>query len=184
MTGANERRAADWLAGGNRSELATERIFAAAAELIREQGFDRFNADDVAARAGCSRATLYRYVGGKSAIHEGLLSRGAASVASQVATAVESLHGDERIVESILVAVDAIRSDAAMSHGLAAARANGIDEYLVSSPLLPRTALELAGLDPEGQESQWVVRIVLMLLAWPLADRAAERRMVESFVSS
>ncbi|MDI9899147.1 hypothetical protein QM716_04710 [Rhodococcus sp. IEGM 1409] len=71
-----------------------------------------------------------------------------------------------------------------MSHGLAAARANGIDEYLVSSPLLPLTALELAGLDPEGQESQWVVRIVLMLLAWPLADRAAERRMVESFVSS
>ncbi|MDJ0011416.1 TetR/AcrR family transcriptional regulator [Rhodococcus erythropolis] len=184
MTGVNERRAADWLAGGNRRELATERIFAAAAELIREQGFDRFNADDVASRAGCSRATLYRYVGGKSAIREGLLSRGAASVASQVAAAVESLRGDERIVESILVAVDAIRADAAMSHGLAAARANGIDEYLVSSPLLPRTALELAGLDPEGQQSQWVVRIVLMLLAWPLADRADERRMVESFVCS
>jgi AcrR family transcriptional regulator len=184
VTGVNERRAADWLAGGNRRELATERIFAAAAELIREQGFDRFSADDVASRAGCSRATLYRYVGGKSAIREGLLSRGAASVASQVAAAVESLRGDERIVESILVAVDAIRADAAMSHGLAAARANGIDEYLVSSPLLPRTALELAGLDPEGQQSQWVVRIVLMLLAWPLADRAAERRMVESFVSA
>jgi len=29
-----------------------------------------------------------------------------------------------------------------------------------------------------------VVRIVLMLLAWPLADRAVERGMVESFIYS
>lgn len=77
----------DWLAGGERQELAAERIYAAAAELTRERGLDALHVDAVAARAGCSRATLYRHVGGKRAIVDGLVARGAAAVARQVAEA-------------------------------------------------------------------------------------------------
>ncbi len=175
--------ATDWLAGGNRRELAVDRIYQVAAELIRDRGFDSISVDDVAERAGCSRATLYRYVGGKAAIRDGVMARSAAAVAREVSAAVASLTGKARVVEAILVSVRAIRADAAVSDGLAAARATGMDNYVTSSKLLGDTAIELAGLDAGDETSQWVVRIVLALLAWPLADEGCERRMVESFIS-
>jgi hypothetical protein len=54
----------DWLAGGDRHELAAERIYAAAANLIARRGLDRFDLDSLAQAAHCSRATLYRHAGG------------------------------------------------------------------------------------------------------------------------
>lgn len=100
-------------------------------------------------------------------------------MARQVAAAVESLAMANERIESILVAVDAIRSDAASISPRA--RANG-STSIASSLSLLRTVNRTAGLDPKAEVA--VVRIVLMLLAWPLADETDERRMVESFVSS
>ncbi|MDV6270240.1 TetR/AcrR family transcriptional regulator [Rhodococcus globerulus] len=97
-----EPKGADWLAGGNRHELAVERIYAAAAELILERGFQRISVDEVAERAGCSRATLYRYVGGKKAIQDGVISRAVEAVALEVSAAVEPLEGEQRVVEAVL----------------------------------------------------------------------------------
>lgn len=98
-----EPKGADWLAGGNRHELAVERIYAAAAELILERGFQRISVDEVAERAGCSRATLYRYVGGKKAIQDGVISRAVEAVALEVSAAVEPLEGERRVVEAVLL---------------------------------------------------------------------------------
>ncbi|WP_280406330.1 TetR/AcrR family transcriptional regulator, partial [Nocardia brasiliensis] len=64
----------DWLAGGERRELAVARIHAAATTLITRDGMARLTIDRVAAQAGCSRATVYRYVGGKSALREAVLA--------------------------------------------------------------------------------------------------------------
>lgn len=177
-----EPKGTDWLAGGNRHELAVERIYAAAAELILERGFQRISVDEVAERAGCSRATLYRYVGGKKAIQGGVISRAVDAVALEVSAAVEPLEGEQRVVEAVLASVRAIRANAAVSAGFASARGKGMDEYLMSSPLLGESAKHLAGLGAGDETSQWVVRIVLTLLAWPLADEESERRMVESFI--
>ncbi len=42
-----------------------QRILEAAAEVFLVQGFKRTNLDDVIAKAGCSKQTLYRYFGNK-----------------------------------------------------------------------------------------------------------------------
>ncbi|UNQ35816.1 TetR family transcriptional regulator [Prescottella equi] len=74
---------------------------------------------DVAERAGCSRATLYRYVGGKPAIVAAVVSSAAASVAEDVACAVAHLDGADRVVEAILTSVAAVRADPALSYWFA-----------------------------------------------------------------
>jgi AcrR family transcriptional regulator len=55
----------DWLVGGDRQAVAAGRISAAATDLIAHDGFEAFDIDALAARVHCSRATIYRYAGGK-----------------------------------------------------------------------------------------------------------------------
>lgn len=178
MTGTD-----DWLAGGRRRDLAIARITAAAAELFLERGFDQVGVLDVAERAGCSRATLYRYVGGKPAIVSAVVSAAAASVADEVARAVAHLNGAERIVEAILTSLAAVRSDATLSYWFAHTRTGAADGYLAASPDLTRFATALTGVAPDDAAGEWIVRVVLTLLAWPGADDDTERQLVRRFVA-
>ena len=68
----------DWLVGGDRRTVATERIYDAATDLITREGPDAFDIDTLAARVHCSRATIYRYVGGKAEIRDAVVARAAA----------------------------------------------------------------------------------------------------------
>jgi AcrR family transcriptional regulator len=175
----------DWLAGGDRTELATERIYAAAAESVALHGLDRLSIDDIAAKVGCSRATVYRYVGGKRQLRDGVLARSIARIAAQVAAAVDGLDGQERVVQAILVSLTVIRADAVASTLLEVTP--GIDDAnrsLLQSPRLAATAAELSGLtvdDPLAAE--WVVRVVLALLFWPIGDVVAEEKLVRRFIA-
>ncbi|MDH6676681.1 AcrR family transcriptional regulator [Rhodococcus sp. LBL1] len=173
----------DWLAGGSRRALAVERITVAATELFLERGFDRVSAVDVAERAGCSRATLYRYVGGKPALVAAVVSAAAAGVADRVRRAVDGLDGADRVVEAILTSVAAVRADPTLSHWFAHTRSGGADEYLAASPDLTRLATTLTGIAADDAAGQWIVRVVLALLAWPASDTEAERNMVRSYVA-
>jgi AcrR family transcriptional regulator len=47
---------------------ARRALFEAAMELFRERGFDETTADDIAARAGFSRATFFNHFGSKAAV--------------------------------------------------------------------------------------------------------------------
>lgn len=179
MTGGTD----DWLAGGRRRALAVERITAAATELFLERGFDRVSALDVAERAGCSRATLYRYVGGKPALVGAVVSAAAAGVADRVLRAVDGLDGAERVVEAILTAVAAVRADSTLSYWFAHTRTGAADDYLAASPDLTRLATTLTGITADDEAGQWIVRVVLTLLAWPASDTEMERHMVRSYVA-
>ncbi|MBF6411879.1 TetR/AcrR family transcriptional regulator [Nocardia cyriacigeorgica] len=176
---AQHRR--DWLAGGDRRAAAVARIEAAATELFLERGIDDVGVDEVAARAGCSRATLYRHVGGKAALVDAVLARSAATVSERVAAAVAPHTGARRVVEAILASVAAIRADPVLSRWLATRSAAG-DGYLTASPVLSRIASTLTG-TTDDEAAQWIVRVVLSLLTWPLPDAAAERRVVQRFVA-
>ncbi|WFR72281.1 helix-turn-helix domain containing protein [Prescottella defluvii] len=180
---ADGRGADDWLAGGSRRAVAVERITAAATELFLERGFDRVSAVDVAERAGCSRATLYRYVGGKPALVAAVVSAAAAGVADRVRRAVDGLDGADRVVEAILTSVAAVRADPTLSHWFAHTRSGGADEYLAASTDLTRLATTLTGIAADDRAGQWIVRVVLALLAWPASDTEAERNMVRSYVA-
>jgi AcrR family transcriptional regulator len=175
----------DWLAGGDRTELAAERIYAAAAESVALHGLDRVSIDDIAVRVGCSRATVYRHVGGKRQLRDGILARSIARIGAQVTAAVDGLVGEERVVHAILVSLNVIRADVVASSLLEVAPGTGNqNRSLLQSPRLAATAAELSGLtvdDPAAAE--WVVRVVLALLYWPIGDAVAEEAVVRRFVA-
>lgn len=101
----------DWLVGGDRRAVAAERIYEIAAELIARRGIGAFDVDALAARAHCSRATIYRHVGGKGQIRDRVLMRAAERIVDTVRRTVEGLTGSDRVVTAITVALVEIRSD-------------------------------------------------------------------------
>ncbi|MGW5075929.1 TetR/AcrR family transcriptional regulator [Rhodococcus sp. NPDC004095] len=173
----------DWLTGSTRRTAATERILVAAAAVLAERGFDAVTVDAVADRAGCSRATLYRHVGGRQAILDGVLARAATDVARQVSAAVAGLDGADRVAEAILTSVRAVRGDAALHGWFSGSRTRDVDDHLAGSPQLESLSATLSGLSPSDEGVQWTVGVVLMLLSWPVPDPDAERRLVRRFVA-
>src|ERR1700740_806603 len=101
----------DWILGGERRTAAADRIYAAATDLGVRDGLEAFDMDALAARVHCSRATIYRYAGGKAQIRDAVLLRLAARIIDTVRCAVDGLSGPERIITAITVALEQIRSD-------------------------------------------------------------------------
>ena len=58
-----------------KTEARHEAILAAAKEVFQEVGFDRASMDQIAARIGSSKTTLYRYFATKEALFQELVSR-------------------------------------------------------------------------------------------------------------
>ncbi|KUI13397.1 transcriptional regulator [Mycobacterium lehmannii] len=173
----------DWLLGGERRTAAADRIYAAATDLVLRDGLDGIDIDALAARVHCSRATIYRYAGGKAQIRDAVLLRLAAHIVDSVRRAVSNLSGADRVVTAITVALEHLRSDPMrqMMIGVSAGRdLTG----LPSSPVLGRLAADLAGItDDDPQAAQWIVRVVMSLAVWPIGDGEVELRMVERFVA-
>lgn len=172
----------DWLIGGERRSAAAERIYAAATDLVVREGLDAFDIDTLAARVHCSRATVYRYAGGKAQIRDAVLLRLAGRIVESVRSAVQDLRGTERVVQAITVALEHIRSDPIrqMMSGLSAGR--DLTE-LPSSPVLGRLAADLTGITDDPHAAQWIVRVVMSLAVWPMGDNDIERQVVERFVA-
>ncbi|MFQ6398620.1 TetR/AcrR family transcriptional regulator [Nocardia sp. KC 131] len=175
-------RQPDWLAGGDRRALAIERIHAAAAELIARDGMAGLNIDHVAARAGCSRATVYRYVGGKSALREAVLTTATTRIASTIQRSIGALTGPDRIARAILAALDAVRADPVAVAFLAATTPQEVDKYLAGNPRLADAATALTATTDDPAAGQWIVRVVLSLLFWPATEPTSERALVDRFV--
>jgi AcrR family transcriptional regulator len=173
----------DWLVGGDRRKIATERIYDAATDLITREGPDAFDIDTLAKHVHCSRATIYRYAGGKAEIRDAVVARAAARIIETVRQAVENLSGPERVVTAITVALKLIRSDPLGQLMFSSVRADEIVS-LTGSPLLAGFASDLTGLtDRDPQAALWVIRVVLSLLYWPIGDSRAERQIVQRFVA-
>ncbi len=173
----------DWLVGGDRRAAAAERIYSAATDLIAREGLDSLDIDRLSARVHCSRATIYRHVGGKAEIRDAVLIRSAGRVVEYVRQAVDGLTGAERIARAITVALKEIRSDPLGVLMISSLRgAQGIS-WLTESPIVARFAMDLNGLtDDDTDAAQWIVRVVMSMLYWPIDDDEAERRMLERFV--
>jgi AcrR family transcriptional regulator len=172
----------DWLVG-DRNTLATERIYAAAAELIVQDGFDAFSIEALAARAHCSRATVYRHVGGKSEIREAVAARAGARIIETVRRSVEPLSGCDRVLTAIRVAVAEVRSDPAGHLFVDSLRGGSGTAWLRESPAIAAFATDLAGIADDPAAAGWIVRMVLSLLLWPPADAAAEDELLQRFVA-
>jgi AcrR family transcriptional regulator len=173
----------DWVLGGDRRKAAAERIYDVATDLITREGPEAFDIETLAARVHCSRATIYRYAGGKAEIRDAVVARSAARIVETVRQTVENLRGPERVVTAITVALELIRADPSGQLMFNSIRANDV-VWLTGSPLLAGFASELTGLtDRDPQAAQWVVRVVMSLLYWPVGDTATERQIVQRFVA-
>jgi AcrR family transcriptional regulator len=174
----------DWLVGGERRTIAAERIYAAATDLIAHEGLNALDIDRLAGRVHCSRATIYRYAGGKAEIRDAVLARSAAGIIDAVRSAVEGLTGSERVVTAITLALKRIRSDPMSQLMIGSTRGVNAMTGLTASPLLAGFARDLSGLaHSDRQAARWIVRVVLSLVYWPLADERAERQLVQRFVA-
>jgi AcrR family transcriptional regulator len=173
----------DWLVGGDRRTAAAERIYDAAIELIARDGMAALDVDTLAARVHCSRATIYRHAGGKGEIREAVLVRAAASIVATVRNAVEGLSGAERIARAITVALRQIRSHPLGQSMISSLRSGHGMAWLTESPVVAGFATDLNGLtDDDTDAVQWIVRVVMSMLYWPVEDADTERRMLERFV--
>lgn len=174
----------DWLVGADRRTAAAERIYAAATDLISRDGLDAFDIDVLAARVHCSRATVYRHVGGKSEIRDAVLARAARRIVDTVRDIVAGQSGAERVVTAISAALQRIRSDPLGRLLVGSLRGAQEMAWLASSPMLAGFAGDLGGLtDDDRLAAQWIVRLVLSLLCWPAADPDTERQLLERFVA-
>jgi AcrR family transcriptional regulator len=174
----------DWLVGGERRDIATERIYAAATDLFAREGLDAFDIDRLAAQVHCSRATIYRHAGGKAQIRDAVLARAAAGIIDAVRSAVDGMSGPERVVTAITFALKRIRSDPLGQLMIGSVRPVDTMTWLTASPLLAGFAADLAGLtDTDPQSAQWIVRVVLSLVYWPAADSDTEHQLVQRFVA-
>lgn len=168
----------DWLIGAERRDAGVERIYAAAAASAAARGLDRLNIDEVAASVGCSRATVYRHVGGKQALRDGVLARAVMRVGQEIAQAVAGHTGPERIAAAVLTSLRVVRADPLAS---GVVRAGALIDF--DSPRLSRAASELTG-TTDSLLADWIVRVVLSLLCWPLADEKAEEQVVRRYVAA
>ncbi len=172
----------DWLVGDRRA-AAAERIYAAATELIARDGIEAFDLATLEARVHCSRATIYRHVGGKAQIRDAVLVRNAERIVEAVRSAVDGLSGPDRIVAAVTVALERIRADPLGQALITSMRAAAEMAWIVESPLTRELATELNGIAEDDElAAQWIVRVVLSLLYWPVADPVAEQEMVRRFL--
>ena len=174
----------DWLVGSARRAAAADRIYSAATDLIARDGIDALDVDVLAARIHCSRATIYRHVGGKAAIQDAVLARAAAQIVDSVRLGVDGMSGAERIVTAITVALGRIRSDPLWQLMINSLRGAQAASWLTQSSLVSDLAVELNGLaDDDAQAVQWIVRVVFAFLYWPVDDVELEHEMVTRFVA-
>jgi AcrR family transcriptional regulator len=102
---------------------AADAVLDAAVRRLTAHGIVDTTVDDVAAEAGVSRATVYRYTGGKNEIVQAVIGREALAVLDQVAT----------VISSSTTAADAIAG--AVSTALTAIGDNPLLARLTSSDL-------------------------------------------------
>ena len=175
---------AGWL-GAERAQLAAEQILDAAGQLFAERGVASVGMAEVAERAGCSRATLYRYFDGRDALRTAFVHRETRRVGAAVAEQARGVEDPgERLVTVMLAALRMVRAEPTLAAWFSAGDAGLTSRLAQSSEVIE--ALVVGMLGGEGPDvrrrARWVVRILVSLLSEPGADEAEERTLVEDFV--
>ena len=172
------------------------RAIAATLVCIARHGLSKTAIDDVAREAGCSRATLYRYFGGRQQLLD-------ATIASEVARIVALVQAEEALaddLEDAVVAVLHIAGDELTRH--AALRfvadfeperllthltfANG-DRFLADAAAVIAPSLERFLGERAQRAAEWIARVGLALWLSPtapvsLGDEREVREYVRAFV--
>ncbi|GGR70582.1 TetR family transcriptional regulator [Micromonospora fulviviridis] len=92
-----------------RREDTRQRLFVAAVELIAEQGFSATTVDDIAARAGVAKGTVYYNFESKTVLFEELLRHGIGLLTADFRAAVAGLPPREALASLVRAELEYIR---------------------------------------------------------------------------
>jgi len=167
---------------------AAERILDAASGLFAEHGVAAVGMDDIARAAGCSRATLYRYFANRELLRSAYVLREMSRALDHLAS-TDSPTGSapERLVAVIEAAVAYVRDRpellawfASEDFAVGPVLAANVDA-LAAAAATSRVATDLPEL-ADAQVFDWVVRVIVGLLAHPGASAAYEHELLVRFV--
>ncbi|MDM4723082.1 TetR family transcriptional regulator [Micromonospora sp. WMMA1363] len=92
-----------------RRQDTRQRLFEAAVELIAEQGFSATTVDDIAARAGVAKGTVYYNFQSKTILFEELLKHGIGLLTAEFRAAVAGLPPREALAALVRAELEYIR---------------------------------------------------------------------------
>lgn len=169
------------------------RLIDAADDLMQEVGPLALRIEDVAQRAGCSRATLYRYVTDKDELIREVLIRHAAALADELEAEIdESRDPADWIAEGLVRNEERVREQwwfKALEHQGATnaiARLGGGTQAMVqiAQPLVERFLKrvdERGALRPDisvEEATEWLVVVHIGILQWELpSGRTRDERL-------
>lgn len=92
-----------------KSDKTIERITAAARGVFAEKGYSGAHIDEIAARAGVNKATIYYQIGDKDTLYAGVIHQVIGSVAQGIAGAVSAADApDEKLRAYVTFIADAV----------------------------------------------------------------------------
>jgi AcrR family transcriptional regulator len=178
----------DWLAG-RRTEVAADRILDAAGELFARQEAATVGMHEIAAAAGCSRATLYRYFENREALYTAYVHRESHRLYREMTDQINSVTDPrERLIEGMITSMRNVRESPALASWFATTQrpigAEMAEQSDVIRALTEAFVISLGPDDPElvAHRARWLVRVMTSLFLFPGRDDADERAMLEEFV--
>jgi AcrR family transcriptional regulator len=179
----------NWLAD-KRSEVATDRILEAAAELFAQQPAASVGMNEIASAAGCSRATLYRYFENRDVLYTAFVHRKANAIGQEMRTRLTGITDPaQRLTTGILTVLQLVRENPELHSWFLATDAPLGAEMAEQSEVI--TAMSAAFIRSLGREddpataerkARWLVRVLTSMLVLPGRDEDDERAMVEDFL--
>jgi len=146
-----------WLREG-RSDLASDRILDAAAQVFVRQGVARTSMADVAREAGCSRATLYRYFDDRPALRTAFVHRETRKLAAEVAAEIAAVEDEtERVVEAIMLCVSKVRARPTLHAWFATDNVGITRDLIASSAVIEGVVAAFLGRSGDPEEAEWMV---------------------------
>jgi AcrR family transcriptional regulator len=178
----------DWLAA-RRTEVAADRILDAANDLFARQEAATVGMNEIAAAAGCSRATLYRYFENRDALYTAYVHRESYRLYREMTGQIMSLTDPaERLIEGMMASLRNVRESPALASWFATTqRPIGVEMAEQSEVIKALTEAFVVSLAPGDADvverrARWLVRVMSSLLAFPGHDEADERAMLEEFL--
>jgi AcrR family transcriptional regulator len=178
----------DWLAA-RRTEVAADRILDAANDLFARQEAATVGMNEIAAAAGCSRATLYRYFENRDALYTAYVHRESYRLYREMTDQIMSVTDPaERLIEGMMASLRNVRESPALASWFATTQrpigAEMAEQSEVIKALTEAFVVSLAPGDADVVErrARWLVRVMSSLLVFPGHDEADERAMLKEFL--
>jgi len=176
----------DWLAQ-RRVEAAAERILDAAEELFSHRDAASVGMNDIAAAAGCSRATLYRYFENRDVLYTAYVHRETLRLFAEIGEQLAGIADPHRrVTKGALAALHRVRETPSLASWFASsARPIGGEMGERSEVIRALTEAFLASMSDQTDaelRARWLVRVLISLLQFPGRDDDDERLMLERFV--